>query len=365
MDRGGPSRRGGFEDGEGGSKSFRGWGKFSKPSTWGTKTKRVWKPKQPPSYAEDDRLEADDLYPVREPVQRSRRFSIDKTKPESDFDYTRREEKVSESGDEVRRKVFGVREEVSQSASVVGEERLDTSERKYGVRDRVPGLRSQVSETRGITERKKDVIKKEYKRPGRIHTEQDRQPWVKGEPRGEIPQQVFGGLRRQSSGLEGEDVGNEGPSASRDLEWGQQIDFKVYQFTPLGMRVIIRGGYDGLVYKDQMELYGRDRIEIGDVMKGWVFKIRDDDKVDVSLRAFGAAQYEADKAYLEEQLIIYGGFIPLNSKSPPQEIAAKLQLTKSGFKKAVGGLMKIGRAIETDEGVVLVEDDGTTASART
>lgn len=87
--------------------------------------------------------------------------------------------------------------------------------------------------------------------------------------------------------------------------------------------------------------------------------------MDVSLRAFGAAQYEADKAYLEEQLIIYGGFIPLNSKSPPQEIAAKLQLTKSGFKKAVGGLMKIGRAIETDEGVVLVEDDGTTAIART
>lgn len=41
MDRGGSSRRGEFSGDEGGSKSFRGWGKFSKPSTWGTKTKRV------------------------------------------------------------------------------------------------------------------------------------------------------------------------------------------------------------------------------------------------------------------------------------------------------------------------------------
>lgn len=200
---------------------------------------------------------------------------------------------MSENRDEVRRKVFGVPSEVSESAYGLGGEREDGAERKYGVRARAPGLDSRVDETRGIAERKKDVIKKEYKRPGRIHTEEDRQPWVKGQPRAETPQQVYGGLRRQVSkpegGLEGsrhsydmeggveENLGL--PSASRDLEWGQQVDFKVYQFTPLGMRVIIRGGYDGLVYGDQMDLYGRDRIEIGDVMKGWVFKIRDDDKV--------------------------------------------------------------------------------------
>jgi predicted RNA-binding protein (virulence factor B family) len=79
-------------------------------------------------------------------------------------------------------------------------------------------------------------------------------------------------------------------------------------------------------------------------------------QVDVSLRAFGATQYEVDKAYLEEQLIINGGIIALTSKSSPEEIAAKLQLTKNGFKKAVGGLMKIGRALEKPEGIVLIEE---------
>jgi hypothetical protein len=42
-DEAGISGRGGEYGGAGGNKSFRGWGKFSQPSTWGTKTKRVSK----------------------------------------------------------------------------------------------------------------------------------------------------------------------------------------------------------------------------------------------------------------------------------------------------------------------------------
>jgi hypothetical protein len=245
---------------------------------------QVWKSKQAAQSAVDEDDEGDDLYP--EPYSGAQRSGV-RRDWQSEYDAGNEPvaQQVRDAPGRQLRSVRGPLEQSDRGSDVrsFDERHSEGGQQRFGVFE---GGAGPVSETRQRVPgepRKKDVIKKAYKRPGSIHTEQDRQPWVKGQARGEVPQQVYSGLRRQVRGdngdLEGGGEEMEEPSAARDLAWGQQIDFKVYQFTPLGMRVIIRGGYDGLVYNDQMDLYGRERIQIGDIMKGYIFKIRDDNKV--------------------------------------------------------------------------------------
>jgi predicted RNA-binding protein (virulence factor B family) len=49
-----------------------------------------------------------------------------------------------------------------------------------------------------------------------------------------------------------------------------------------------------------------------------------------------------------------GGFLSLNDSSAPEEIKAKLQISKKAFKKAVGALYKERLVKLTDKGVQLV-----------
>lgn len=245
---------------------------------------QVWKSKQAAQSAVDEDDEIDELYP--EPNSGTQRSGVRRDwQTESDAGNGPVARQIRDTPGRQLRFVRGPLEQsdgVSDARSS-DERQLGGGQQRFGVFEAGAGPVSETRQRVPGEPRKKDVIKKAYKRPGSIHTEQDRQPWVKGQPRGEVPQQVYGGLRRQVRGddgeMEGDDEAMEEPSAARDLAWGQQIDFKVYQFTPLGMRVIIRGGYDGLVYNDQMDLYGRERIQIGDIMKGYIFKIRDDNKV--------------------------------------------------------------------------------------
>jgi len=68
-----------------------------------------------------------------------------------------------------------------------------------------------------------------------------------------------------------------------NLEIGERVDLIVGQISPLGFTVLINEMYEGLLYKN--ELY--QKIEEGQRLVGYVKKIRDDEKVDVSLNPVG------------------------------------------------------------------------------
>lgn len=149
--------------------------------------------------------------------------------------------------------------------------------------------------------------------------------WCGGNP--EIP--VFG-LRMVSS------------SNQPDFKSGDAIQVEVRSFGPLGASVDIIGiGHSpddvldetapalgrGLIYQKEIR-YFRERRNNVDVVKGevlpaFVEKIRDDGKVDISLRVVGgrAKAEELAEIIMERLQLGLGGTIPVGDKSPPEQIA--------------------------------------------
>ncbi|WP_090221808.1 S1 RNA-binding domain-containing protein [Lutibacter maritimus] len=137
-----------------------------------------------------------------------------------------------------------------------------------------------------------------------------------------------------------------------DLKVGDKVDLLVVRNTGIGFTVLVDGAYEGLLYKN--ELY--QKIEEGQNLVGYVKKIRDDEKIDVSLQAVGFKQ-----TIVKNEIIILNalkkqdGFIGLNDKSSPDEIKYQLNMSKKAFKNAVGGLFKQKLITIEDDGIKLVQ----------
>ena len=133
------------------------------------------------------------------------------------------------------------------------------------------------------------------------------------------------------------------------LHGGEEVDLMIYAFTDLGAKVIINGRYSGLLFRS--EIYGKPAP--GARFKGYVRKIREDKKIDVTLKREGPEGMGKSKERLMKTLAAAGGFLPLGDKSPPELIGEVLKMSKKSFKKAVGSLYKEGFIELTDTGIKL------------
>ena len=82
-------------------------------------------------------------------------------------------------------------------------------------------------------------------------------------------------------------------------------------------------------------------------------RLREDGKLDVTLRKVGAEGVSDARAVILKALSARGGTLPLHDGSTPAEIQEALGMSKKTFKKAVGGLYKDGLVTLTDKGVSL------------
>lgn len=129
---------------------------------------------------------------------------------------------------------------------------------------------------------------------------------------------------------------------------GDEVELLIYELTDLGAKVIINGRYGGLLFRN--ELYGK---RVGDQFRGYVKKVREDKKIDVTLRKEGGQDLGEPKEKILKALAAHGGLLPLNDKSSPEMIAEVLKMSKKTFKKALGGLYKERLVALTAEGVRL------------
>jgi predicted RNA-binding protein (virulence factor B family) len=137
-------------------------------------------------------------------------------------------------------------------------------------------------------------------------------------------------------------------SETINLRAGDRVALLLWEFTDLGAKVIIDNRYGGLLYRDEIHK-GMHR---GDRFPGYVRRVREDGKIDITLRKGGR---EAVDEAREQVLAALSrdGFLSLHDRSAPQEIEAALGMSKKTFKKAVGGLYKEGRVELTPEGIRL------------
>lgn len=121
-----------------------------------------------------------------------------------------------------------------------------------------------------------------------------------------------------------------------DFEVGDEVQLLISEKTDLGFNAIINNRYIGLLYHN--ELFAD--VAIGDIRKGWIKNIRIEGKIDLSLRPQGFGHVLDTKEAILRALKDEGGTIGLGDKSTPEEIQIRFQISKSAFKKAIGGLYK-------------------------
>lgn len=135
-----------------------------------------------------------------------------------------------------------------------------------------------------------------------------------------------------------------------EVEVGRNVDVMAYEAHERGMKVIVDGRWEGLIYKT--EIY-RD-LHPGDRLEGIVATVRDDAKLDIDIRERGVAAMSAGKDQLLEALRANNGFLPLHDKSSPEDIRARLHVSKKAFKRAVGNLLRAGLVRLDNEGIRLL-----------
>lgn len=94
--------------------------------------------------------------------------------------------------------------------------------------------------------------------------------------------------------------------------------------------------YSGLIPKK--ELYGS--VKIGDVITARVTGVKDDGRLDLSIREKAYLQIGADAEKILRIIDSYDGVLPFSDKASPEVIKREMQMSKNEFKRAVGHLLK-------------------------
>lgn len=135
-----------------------------------------------------------------------------------------------------------------------------------------------------------------------------------------------------------------------DLSIGQEVELKIWDFTSLGTKVIVNGMYSGLLYAQEIF----QPLSVGQTVKGYVRKIREDNKIDVALQPAGIDN-ASNKAFdLVEYLEKNGNFLSLTDSSSPEEISKLLGISKKTFKKAIGMLYRSRQINIEENGIRLI-----------
>ncbi len=130
----------------------------------------------------------------------------------------------------------------------------------------------------------------------------------------------------------------------------EEVDLLICEQTDLGYKVIVNKKFWGLIFYNEIFT----NIKIGQRTKGYIKKIHDDGKLDVTLNKPGLARKDEAGEKILVRLQKQGGFLPVGDKSSPELIYSQFSMSKGTFKKAIGGLFKQGLIIIEDGGIRLV-----------
>ena len=131
----------------------------------------------------------------------------------------------------------------------------------------------------------------------------------------------------------------------------QEVDLLVASESPIGYRVIINNRHWGMLYRNQLFR----PIAVGDRTKGYVRKLTEDNRIDVSLQQEGFAQVKDSAEVLLQLVRDNGGFLPLNDDSAPEEVNRLTQMSKKVFKRPLGMLLKHGAVTVDEQGIKINE----------
>jgi len=140
-------------------------------------------------------------------------------------------------------------------------------------------------------------------------------------------------------------------ASEESYEKGQAVELAISDKTDLGYAAVVDHKHWGLLFYDDVV----KPLNIGQKVKGFIKRVREDGKLDVSLHAPGFAKVDDLSAKVLREMKQNDGFLALNDKSPPESIYQLFSVSKKAFKMTIGNLYK-KRLITIDaDGIRLVE----------
>ncbi len=131
-----------------------------------------------------------------------------------------------------------------------------------------------------------------------------------------------------------------------------RVEGTVYEISQeFGAFVAVDDKYSGLI--PRKEFYGN--VRIGDRVSARVTSVKEDGKLDLSLREKAYLQIAGDAERVMAVIDSFDGALPFNDKANPDVIRREMQMSKNEFKRAVGNLLKNGRIIITETGILRKE----------
>ena len=134
------------------------------------------------------------------------------------------------------------------------------------------------------------------------------------------------------------------PKEMRDL---REVELLIVARTPMGYKVIADNRYEGMLYHDEIF----EKLQTGDRRKGYVKKVRDDGKLDLSLQPFGKAKEDVAVQIVRDALKHAGGTLPFTYKSDADAIHKTFGVSKKAYKKALTALIDAGEITLTEQGI--------------
>ncbi len=123
-----------------------------------------------------------------------------------------------------------------------------------------------------------------------------------------------------------------------NLKEGEKVQLIIEKETGLGYTVLINEEYEGLLFRSEVF----QDLEVDMEVDGYIKQIREDGKIDVSLRPQGFRNVIGSdvEQVLEKLKNSKEGFLLLTDKSSPDSIRFHMKMSKKAFKKAVGNLYR-------------------------
>lgn len=120
------------------------------------------------------------------------------------------------------------------------------------------------------------------------------------------------------------------------FEVGEAVDLIICSKTEIGYKAIVNNTWWGVLYGNEVFQH----LNKGQHIKGYIKKVREDDKIDLSLFKPHYAKVDDISVILMERLEERGGYLEVTDKSTPETIYDVFGVSKKAYKIAVGKLYK-------------------------
>lgn len=133
-------------------------------------------------------------------------------------------------------------------------------------------------------------------------------------------------------------------------EVNDKVQLIISSKTDLGYKAIINKEKIGLIYKDEVF----KKIKVGDELSGYIKKVREDGKIDLSLEPCGYEKIDGISGLILKKLEDADGHLPYNDKTDAEIIKQEFGISKKNFKKAIGTLYKSKKIVINERGIQLI-----------